>query len=146
MTTLKTPEQLARAIETLVGCYIDEVRTFAVGAIERSLRRPTPAGKSRRPTVTRGAELQPQTNRRTPEQVGELAEQLEQLICSEPGRSMAALSEQLGQPASLLQRPMTSLAAAGRVRKVGQRNMTRYYPSLASMEQSPGSSATTSPS
>ena len=43
---------------------------------------------------------------------------------------MAELCEQMGAEARDLQRPMAKLRSAGRVRSVGQRHLTRYYPAV----------------
>jgi predicted transcriptional regulator len=51
-------------------------------------------------------------------------------VRAQPGASMVELAEQMSADARSLQRPMAKLRAAGRVRSVGQRHMTRYYPAV----------------
>jgi hypothetical protein len=43
---------------------------------------------------------------------------------------MVELAEQMGADVRSLQRPMSKLKSAGRVRSVGQRHLTRYYPAV----------------
>jgi hypothetical protein len=44
---------------------------------------------------------------------------------------MVALAEKMGAEARVLQRPMARLRSTGRVRSLGQRHLTRYYPAVA---------------
>lgn len=43
---------------------------------------------------------------------------------------MVTLAERMGAEAKTLRRPMATLRATGRVRSVGQRHLTRYYPAV----------------
>jgi hypothetical protein len=62
--------------------------------------------------------------RRRSAEVSELGERL----YAHPGEGMAALAGELGASARELHRPMALLKQAGRVRSVGQRQQTRYFP------------------
>jgi predicted transcriptional regulator len=62
--------------------------------------------------------------------LAKLCQALVEQVGSQPGVSMAELAEQLGTTTRSLERPMAQLKAAGRVRRVGQRNLTRYYPAV----------------
>lgn len=57
-----------------------------------------------------------------------LSERLYEAICGNPGALMGALSAQLGASPRDLNRPAVLLRRAGRVRSVGQRQLTRYFP------------------
>ena len=57
-----------------------------------------------------------------------LGERLYRAVCEHPGESMARLSGELGASARELHRPMALLKRAGRVRSVGERHATRYFP------------------
>jgi len=57
-----------------------------------------------------------------------VGERLYQVVCTNPGEAMAVLAREVGASARELQRPMALLKQAGRVRSVGQRSSTRYFP------------------
>ncbi|MEQ9542376.1 MAG: winged helix-turn-helix domain-containing protein [Deltaproteobacteria bacterium] len=125
MISPKTPEQLARAIEALV----DAGRRAASEAIDRSFvsrsgRRPR-VGGNRAPATERAP-----GRRRSAEEIEALAEQLYALVRANAGESMATFAEQLRARATDLHRPMMKLKAEGRVRSVGQRHQTRYFPAV----------------
>jgi len=132
MSTPSTPEQLANAIESLVGSYIDEVRHAAQQALERSLCGRAAARQPVKGTVHRPASagLATKTRRRTAAELDETCEKLCALVRSRPGESIVTLSEEMGAPAGTLQRPMAKLRSEGRVRSVGERHLTRYFPAV----------------
>jgi hypothetical protein len=129
-----TPEQLADAIESLVASYMDEVRLAAQRAVERSLTR---GAVSRPPSKApsngsegRRAASSSRTARRSRTELDEACEQLCKLVRGRPGESMVTLAGEMGMPMSTLQRPMAKLRADGRVRSVGERHLTRYFPAV----------------
>jgi len=127
----RTPAQLASAIESLVESYLEEVRQAAQQAVERSLslhpvsRRPAKTKGHRSPTPTS------ETKRRTAAEIDATSERLCALVRARPGESIITLAEEIGLPASTLQRPMAKLRAESRVRTVGQRHLMRYFPAVA---------------
>jgi len=130
MISPKTPEQLAKAIEELVDAYVDAGRQAASEAIERSFvvragRRPR-SGSGKGPSTT---ERIP-GRRRSAQEIEALAEQLYALVRAHAGESMATFAEQLKTCATDLHRPMMKLKTEGRVRSVGQRHQTRYFPAV----------------
>lgn len=136
MTSPKTPEQLAGAIETLVASYLDEVRRVAQQALVRSFC-PQPAGAAKvRADGVRPVQQRKQAERRSPEQLAMLADKLHQLVCARPGESMAALAVAMQETAVTLHLPMTKLRAEGRVRSVGERHLTRYFPAVVRASKS----------
>lgn len=129
MKTPSTTMELAGAIESLIGSYMAGVREAAQHAMERAFVR-SAAGRPTRSGKT-GASLPPtSTNRRTAVALAGVCDALNEVVRSHPGASMVALAEKMGAEARTLQRPMATLRAAGRVRSVGQRHLTRYYPAL----------------
>jgi hypothetical protein len=50
------------------------------------------------------------------------------VVRAHPGETMVVLAPQLGASADDLHRPMSLLKRSGRVRSVGQRHQTRYFP------------------
>ena len=65
---------------------------------------------------------------RKPEEITALTEELYAQICRHPGETMLMLSRHVGQPAKMLAFPACKLVDAGRVKKTGQRQFTRYFP------------------
>jgi hypothetical protein len=92
---------------------------LALEALGRRMRR-TP-----RRAVKRRSPAQP---RREPEEVSDLAEKLYAEICRHPGETMVSLSRHMNISAKTLRLPACKLAKAGRVKKAGQRQFTRYFP------------------
>jgi hypothetical protein len=123
MKTPSTTVELAGAIESLIGSYVDGVREAARQAVERALVRsaaghPTRSGKkafSGPPTST---------SRRTAAELAEVCDALCEVVRAHPGASMATLAEKIGTEAQTLLRPMVTLKSTGRVRSVGQRHLT----------------------
>jgi hypothetical protein len=56
------------------------------------------------------------------------SERLYQAVCAKPGASKAVLAAEVGLLARELDRPMGHLKNTGKVRSVGQRHLTRYFP------------------
>lgn len=123
--------ELAGAIESLIGSYMDGVREAAQQAVDRALVRSAMGRPTRgrgkvasRPAVARGG-------RRTAAELGETCDALIDSVRANPGASMVQLAGQMGVEVRSLQRPMSKLKSAGRVRSVGQRHLTRYYPAVS---------------
>ena len=140
MKTPNTTMELAGAIESLIGTYVAGIREAAQQAVERALVR----SASGRPTRRGGnkAASRPPTgaSRRTAAELGEVSEALCEVVRAHPGASMVAVAEKMGTEMRKLLRPMAQLKSAGRIRTVGQRHLTRYYP-VADHERSSKSDA-----
>jgi hypothetical protein len=132
MRSPKTPQQLAQAIEALVGSYVDEARRIAQVALNEAFARTSGRGRklSKAPRGVRTREEAGSGKRRSTGQIAEVQEQLYHAVCAGPGESMAVFAEVTGLPVRALQRPMSRLRADGRVRCVGERTMARYFPAL----------------
>ena len=130
MKTPNTTHELAGAIESLVASYMDTVRDAAQQAVSRALV--TPDASRRRPSAMRRASAKPPTTsaRRSPTELEAVCDALCERVRAHPGASMVELAEQVGSDVRSLQRPMAKLKSAGRVRSVGQRHLTRYYPAV----------------
>jgi hypothetical protein len=138
MTSPKTPQQLADAIETVVASYLDEVRRTVQHAVERSLSSAaatTRPGKSR---VDRSTQQRSAKTRRSAGALDELCDKLYQCVCARPGESSAMFADELGCTVRDLQRPMAKLKAQGRIRCAGQRNLMRYFPAVTRAAKSVG--------
>ncbi len=129
MKTPSTTMELAGAIESLIGSYVDGVREAARQAVERALVR-SAAGRPTRSGKKAFSGPPTSTSRRTAAELAEACDGLCEVVRAHPGASMVALAEKMGAEARTLQRPMARLRSTGRVRSVGQRHLTRYYPAV----------------
>jgi hypothetical protein len=66
--------------------------------------------------------------RRSAAELEELGERLYEAVCAKPGETMMVLAARLGTSSRSLERPAGRLRRAGRVRSIGERNGTRYFP------------------
>ena len=126
----RSPEQLASAIESLVASYFDEVRQVAQEALQRSLARPAGIRPPAKATGQRSQAPRPDAKRRNAAEIDAMSEQLCALVRARPGESIVALAEEMGVPASMLQRPMAKLRVESRIRTVGERHLMRYFPAV----------------
>jgi len=129
MTTANIRE-LEQEIERVVGEHIAACEQAASAAVQRAFG----SARAGRPkTRTRGTSKRSRASgrRRTPEEVAELGERFYAAVCAQPGESMGALAAEVGAAPRELRRPVTLLKRAERVRSVGQRQYTRYFPMAA---------------
>jgi hypothetical protein len=118
-------QTLSEQIEHLVREHIAASRRTAAEAVERAF---SSAGPSSPRAVAARAQPRTSSRRRGPAEMAALAERLYEAVCAQPGETAGVLGPVLGKPARELHRPMMALKRAGRVRSVGQRHQTRYYP------------------
>ncbi len=136
--TPTTPDQLAQAIEMLVASYVDEARRVARVAVNDAFAR-APARTSQAPRGRRRPQReQPPSpgRRRSAAEIIDVKDRLYAVVCARAGEPMTVIAEALGLPLRSLQRPMSKLRAEGKVRCVGERNMTRYFPALGRRSKS----------
>lgn len=128
MTTKTLEQKIQSAVERLVREHLAECEAAAAGAVRDAFARAAgPASKRSRstspPARSRGA-----SHRRTRDEIVELEERLYEAICAHPGETMVVISATVGATPRELNRPAILLRRAGRVRSVGQRQYTRYFP------------------
>jgi hypothetical protein len=132
MTT--SSESLERKIESVVARLVREhlsaVETASTAAVREGFRRGTQSRRSRSATGRDGERARGggASQRRSREVVAKLEEQLYQAICAQPGETMRVFARAVGSTPRALNRPATLLRLSGRVRSVGQRQYTRYFP------------------
>lgn len=120
-------ESLSEQIEQLVRAHIEATRREASEALTRAFSSTsTPARVSATPRAKRSP-----GRRRASTELAALSERLHDAVVAQPGETMAVLAPGLGCSPRDLNRPMAALKESGRVRSVGQRSHTRYYPSVA---------------
>src|SRR5262245_4597429 len=124
MSTTKSRD-LEIQIEALVREHIAMLRGAAATAVERAFAG-TSGARSKPKEAARPKAVG--SRRRAPEEMAALSERLYAAICAQPGAAMSALASQLGVASCELHLPATHLRRAGRVRSIGQRHGTRYFP------------------
>jgi len=118
-----------------LGWRLFKGRAAAQAAVDRAFATPAAVDakgrRQSRPVIREGSGV-----RRAPDEIGALGERLYAAVCRMPGETMTVLAPVVGATARELHRPMTRLKRANRVRSVGTRHATRYFP-MASEGQRP---------
>ena len=117
-------QTLSDQIEQLVREHIESTRRAAAEAVERAFASSSAAPRANAARSQRRAP----SRRRGPDEIAALGERLYAAVVAEPGETMAVLAPAVGETPRDLHRPMAMLKRAGRVRSVGERHQTRYYP------------------
>lgn len=125
---MTTNHELAEQIEQLVRQHIEVTRSAAAAAVQRAFAAPTPDGRSRPSTGTSRRARKNVAPRRATEEVAALGERFYGVLCRNPGETMTTLAPQVGATPRALHVAVARLKRARRVRAVGQRNHTRYFP------------------
>ncbi len=116
---MNTSEKLTRETEIAIQAVL-----FATGLLARKIESPPePPVRSATRIVSRGT-----ARKRTPAELAALSDELFSAIADTPGESMPVLAERLGVDGRLLERPRILLTNAGRIKTVGRRQSTRYFP------------------
>ena len=119
-----TNEELGRQIEQLVAEHMAATRRVAQEAVERAFG--SAAGVAA--VVARPVRVGGSGKRRGGADLAALGERFYRTLCGKPGETMTVLAAEVGATARELHRAVGRLKQAGRVRTVGQRAHTRYFP------------------
>ena len=76
----------------------------------------------------RGTKSRSSSPRRSGAKIAELEGQFLGAVIAAPGEAMGVLAQRLGLSPQALQVPVARLKAAGRIKTVGSRQFTRYFP------------------
>ena len=76
----------------------------------------------------RGTPCGASSQRRTGAEIAALEAKFFDAVLASPGEAMSVLAPRIGAPPSLLQVPLARLRSAGRLKTVGSRQFTRYFP------------------
>ncbi len=125
MSNTTTNQDLAERIERLVQEHISATRTAARAAIDRAFT--SPARVSSAESTRQKLPLRSR-QRRASEEVAALGQRLYEAVYAKPGQTITELRAIIGGSTLELQLPMAQLKRAGRVRSVGARSSTRYFP------------------
>jgi hypothetical protein len=124
MTNLKSNQDLAQRIEQLIQEHIAASRMSAQEAVARafaSASAVTSASPARRVRSSPG-------KKRASADIAVLGERFYRAVSTKPGETMMVLAAEVGASSRELHRSVTLLRRAGRVRSVGSRHLTRYFP------------------
>ena len=132
MNTPKNPTELTEQIERLVEQYLVHSRSAAREAVERAFGAPARTLEATNRSTSSAVPRRSSGRKRSAEEIGQVAAQLYELVCAQPGESMVTFAAELEMSVRALQRPMMWLKKEGRVRSVGQRHRTRYFPAVGS--------------
>ena len=122
MTNTNTNWDLGEQIERLVREHIAASHKAAQEAMERAF---SSAAKAPPRMMASGRRV---GTKRPSGDIAALGDRLYRAVCAKPGETMVVLAPMAGASSRELHRPMTLLRRAGRVRAVGRRHMTRYFP------------------
>ena len=124
-TTTKSLEQkIQAAVEQLVREHLAACEAAASVAVRAAFERASQP--SAKPTPKKSARAL--ACRRSPEELTALQERLYEAVRRHPGETMAVIGPAAGATAQELERPVIRLRQQGRVRSVGRRQATRYFP------------------
>lgn len=123
-----TIESLGEQIEQLVRAHIEASRRASADAVERAFA--LASSTTRLLSQPARTQTRARSRRRATTELTALGERLYQAVCAQPGETMGVLGPVLGETPRELHRPMAVLKRAGRVRSVGERHQTRYFPSM----------------
>ena len=123
MTNTKSHLDLSERIEELVQEHIAASRKAAQEAVARAF-----ASAARSPSVPAERARRREGKKRASADIAVLSERFYRAVCAQPGETMVVLAAAVGASARELNRPMTLLRRSGRVRAVGSRHLTRYFP------------------
>jgi len=127
MTTIE--QRLQQQIENAFREYVVAGRMAAMTALERALAAASSATAERaKPAATRARDASTTGKRRTASELAALSDQLYEVIAAHPGEGMIALSARMGVSGLQLQRAVARLRGTERIRTVGVRQQTRYFP------------------
>ena len=120
-------KQLELGIERLVREHLAACERSAGQAVARAFGSKGGAGRGRGGRRAGGSRAVSR-RRRSAAELAALGERLYSVICDRPGETMQLLAAEVGVQVGQLHLPMTQLKQAGRLRSVGQRQFTRYFP------------------
>lgn len=126
-------EEFEEQIEQLVRGHIEATRRAAAEAVARAFSSASgsPRTRARTDSSPPRATGRASSGRRSAAELSALGERLHEAVCAHPGETMSVLAPALGTTPRELSRPMMALKGAGRVRSVGERDRTRYFPTVA---------------
>jgi len=134
---MTTHPDLSKQIEDLVRQHVEALQASAAAAVVRAFAA-VPSPSSARASTSTSTQTRPArprkkaAPRRGPEELVALGERFYTVLCHRPGETMATLAPQVGVAPRVLQVAVGRLRRDGRVRVIGKKQHTRYYPMATS--------------
>lgn len=130
MSNTNTAQELGQRIEQMIQEHVAASRASAMAAVARAFAKasatpPAAATPTPRPRSASG-------KRRASADIAALGERFYEAVCAKPGEQMTVLAGDVGASARELNRSVRLLRRAGRIRSVGSRHQTRYFPLASS--------------
>jgi hypothetical protein len=120
-----TNQDLSQRIEQMVREHIATTHRAAQQAVERAF---APAARPAASAPRRVTSSLPGRKRRATAELVSLGDRFCRAVCANPGQTMSVLAAEVGASPRELHRAVALLKQGGRVRSVGSRNQTRYFP------------------
>ncbi len=118
-----------RRVQQAVNEFVDRIATIAreiaAEVVLAGVKGPRPSAK----VASNGARAKPTAGaKRSPAKLAALTEKLHGFVKSHPGLRVEQINEKLGSETKDLALPIRKLIAEKKIRSVGSRRATRYYP------------------
>lgn len=117
-------EEMTQAVERIVAAS----HAAATAALDRAFNRGRPSDRLGGRRVSPNGEARRASRRRTREEMTGLEQKFHRVVCADPGQAMSVLATRLEMSPRDLQVPVARLKSSGRIKTVGQRQFTRYFP------------------
>ena len=121
---MTNPTSLADQIEHLVREHMVQTQQEILEALSRAFGSKKPVRTNESATVSRKG----RGVKRDAQELAALEERFYETVCARPGETMTVLAAHLNMSPRTLKQGMVRCKRAGRVRSVGQRQSTKYFP------------------
>ena len=136
---------LGQNLDQLVADFVHAAQHMVLAAVADGLAvKPAAPAKAtstakrskptKRATNSHSGKSSKSSKRRPQAEIAELAERFYDVLYRHPGATMAVLAPKVGASPRELHRPVAVLKQAGRVRTVGERQWTTYFPIARAVE------------
>jgi hypothetical protein len=143
MATISSND-LTENLERLVTDFVRASQELVLAAVAQAMvasspeltsaPAPKPSKRTKPSKQSKPSKRAKPSKHRSPQEIAELGERFYEVLCAHPGESMTVLAEKVGVCARELHHPVKRLKRAGRVHSVGQRQSTKYFPSVRDAE------------
>ena len=127
-STQSLEQKIENAVAQLVREHLLACEAAAAAAVRAGIRRAASGTPPPPPPTKSAKKARTISRRRAAGEIADLEEQLYAAIVAHPGETMTVLAPVVGASARDLNRPALVLRSKGRVRSVGNRQHTRYFP------------------